>query len=95
VSEAGKSRLEKVQRDDNSSFIASEQQEQQMLMRQQDEHLDELSGVVNRLGAVSLTIGQELEDQGNLLNDLDDDMDGVRARLGAIQVRCAQNSAIP
>ena len=87
ASKAGHSRLEKAQYDDNAGFIASERQEQEMLMREQDEHLDELSQTVNRLGAVSLTIGQELEDQSNLLNDLDDDMDGVRARLAAIQVR--------
>lgn len=56
------------------------------LFRTQDQQLDDLSATVNRLGAVSLSIGQELDSHGNLLEELDEDMDGVRARLGALQV---------
>mmetsp|Transcript_23706 Transcript_23706/g.51770 ORF Transcript_23706/g.51770 Transcript_23706/m.51770 type:complete len:242 (-) Transcript_23706:446-1171(-) len=78
-------RVQFAQEQENQGFIQNSTGEQAMLMRQQDHELDQLSESVNRLGAVSLTISQELDDQGALLDELDEDLEGVRARLGAVQ----------
>mmetsp|Transcript_13424 Transcript_13424/g.25802 ORF Transcript_13424/g.25802 Transcript_13424/m.25802 type:complete len:240 (+) Transcript_13424:145-864(+) len=86
---ATQSKLQRAVESDNQNFIQNEHHEQEMLMRTQDQQLDDLSATVNRLGAVSLSIGQELDSHGNLLEELDEDMDGVRARLGALQKKMA------
>mmetsp|Transcript_39822 Transcript_39822/g.66811 ORF Transcript_39822/g.66811 Transcript_39822/m.66811 type:complete len:241 (-) Transcript_39822:232-954(-) len=84
---ATQNKLHSVQEQENQGFIQSNNCEQELLMRRQDDDLDQLSASVNRLGAVSLTISNELDSQGLLLEDLDEDLEGVRARLGAVQRR--------
>ena len=53
--------------------------------RRQDEDLEDLSEAVKKLGVVAGTIGEELDSQGKLLDDLEEDVDGVGNRLGAAQ----------
>jgi len=77
-------KLQRAHEEDNQNFIGDQSQEQEMLMRRQDEQLDDLSHSVSRIGLVSLNIGQELDEQGNMLEDLEEDLDGVKARLGAM-----------
>ncbi|KAK3276365.1 hypothetical protein CYMTET_15552 [Cymbomonas tetramitiformis] len=76
--------------DENQDAINQSESEQQMLMREQDVQLDEISDHVTRLGQVGLTIGQELEDQATLLEDLEGDLDGTQARLLAVQRKLTQ-----
>ena len=58
--------------------------------RQQDQDLDELSESVARLGQVGRTIGEELDTQGKLLDELEEDVDGTTTRLGAAQKKLVQ-----
>ena len=57
---------------------------------QQDEELDDLGEVVKRLNVVAGTIGEELDSQGKLLEELDQDVDGVQNRLAAAQRKLTQ-----
>ena len=56
-----------------------------MLVRRQDEDLDDISASITRIGQVGLTIGEELASQSKMLEDLDEDVDGVNARLAAAE----------
>ncbi len=66
---------------ENDDFIAGQQESQQMLLRKQDESLDELSGAVTRLGQVGLTIGEELQIQADLLEEMEYEVDDTQSRL--------------
>ena len=68
---------------ENDDFIASQQDNQQLLLRQQDESLDQLSGAVTRLGQVGLTIGEELQTQADLLEEMEYEVDETQSRLKA------------
>jgi len=56
---------------------------QQLLVREQDHDLDDISASISRIGRVGLTIGEELASQSKMLEELDDDVSGVNARLAA------------
>lgn len=58
---------------------------QQLLVRRQDEDLDDISASISRIGQVGLTIGEELASQSKMLEDLEEDVDGVNARLAAAE----------
>ena len=58
---------------------------QQLLVRKQDEDLDDISASISRIGRVGLTIGEELATQSKMLEDLEEDVDGVNARLQAAE----------
>jgi len=58
---------------------------QQLLVRGQDHDLDDISESITRIGQVGLTIGEELASQSRMLEELDDDVSGVNARLAAAQ----------
>ena len=58
---------------------------QQLLVRRQDEDLDDISASISRIGQVGLTIGDELASQSKMLEDLEEDVDGVNARLAAAE----------
>ena len=77
------SKLEGALIKENDDFIASQQESQQMLLRKQDENLDELSGAVTRLGQVGLTIGEELQTQADLLEEMEYEVDDTQSRLKA------------
>jgi hypothetical protein len=53
--------------------------------RQQDAHLEDIEAAVTRLGRVGLTIHEELATQGNMLDELDEDVDTTHSRLRATQ----------
>ena len=53
--------------------------------RQQDEQLEDIEQAVTRLGRVGLTIHEELETQGRMLDELDEDVDTTHSRLKATQ----------
>lgn len=72
-------------REENDSFIASEAETQQVLMNRQDRELDELSHHVVRIGELGRDMGQELDIQGQMLDDLSLEMDGTNTRLALAQ----------
>eukprot|EP00983_Pelagomonas_calceolata_P038096 1136674-Pelagomonas_calceolata.AAC.1 len=57
----------------------------QAFERRQDESLDDIELHVNRIGRMGRAIGEELEGQGGLLDELDQDMDTTQSRLKATQ----------
>lgn len=71
--------------DENSDFIRSEGERQQLLMAQQDQELDVLNQHVVRIGELGREMGQELNSQGQLLDDLGEEMEGTQTRLAAAQ----------
>ena len=56
-------------------------------MRRQDEDLDDISASISRIGQVGLTIGEELASQSKMLEELDEEVDGVQARLKAAELK--------
>jgi len=71
--------------DENDRFIASESDRQQVMMARQDQELDVLGDHVVRIGQLGREMGQELELQGQMLDDLGYEMDGTQTRLAAAQ----------
>lgn len=71
--------------DENNDFIQSEGERQQLLMAQQDQELDVLNQHVVRIGELGREMGQELDSQGQLLDDLGEEMEGTQTRLAAAQ----------
>jgi len=69
----------------HNSAWDDEHQMQTMMMREQDQHLDLMSEHVQRIGEIGLVIGQELGEQGQMLDELSEDVDTVRSRLKAAQ----------
>lgn len=71
--------------EENDGFIRSEGDRQQQVMADQDQELDGLSHHVVRIGELGREMGQELDTQGQLLDDLGYEMDVTQTRLGAAQ----------
>ena len=57
--------------------------------RRQDDELDQLGRHVERIGQVGLQIHEELEVQGAMLTELDEDVEGAQSRLAAAQKKMA------
>ena len=60
---------------------------QQEMMREQDESLDRLSYSVGRQHELSIQIGDELDGQGHLLDDIDGLVDHSHSRLNKAKRR--------
>lgn len=69
----------------NDTFIQDEMQQQEVMMQRQDEDLDDLASAVERIGLMGHEMHQELAEQGEMLDDLEDDFENTRSRIGAIQ----------
>lgn len=61
-------------RDENSELLRGREQQQQLLEAKQDVVLEDMSEALSRLGDVSHTIGKELKEQEELLNEIDDEV---------------------
>mmetsp|Transcript_27647 Transcript_27647/g.66916 ORF Transcript_27647/g.66916 Transcript_27647/m.66916 type:complete len:241 (-) Transcript_27647:66-788(-) len=72
---------------ENEAFLRNTQSQQQQLVRQQDEQLNELSVVAERLGQTASIINVELEDQQRMLSELDRDMDREAEKLNFVMKR--------
>lgn len=70
---------------ENDRFITSEQAHQELIMARQDEDLDVLSHHVVRIGELGREMGQELDAQGQLLDEFGYEMQGTQTRLAAAQ----------
>lgn len=78
-------KLSSAMQQDNERFIGTETERQQMVMRRQDEDLDQLGNHVQRIGHMGLQIHDELQGQNELLEKLDEDVEGTTTRLAAAQ----------
>ena len=67
------------------SFIVSETAQQQRMIDRQDEELDVLGAHVLRIGELGKEMGQELDAQGELLDEFGYEMMGTQTRLAAAQ----------
>jgi len=56
----------------NDAFIDDQAQKQEMIMREQDSQLEEVGATIGVLKHMGTVIGDELEDQNQLLDELDD-----------------------
>lgn len=54
---------------------------QEQLLREQDSHLDSIHHTMTNLHLQAQTMGNELEDQGELLNEMDTNMDSLTGKL--------------
>jgi syntaxin of plants SYP6 len=79
------SKLNAAINQENDRFIQSEGERQQLLLRRQDDDLEDLASHVVRIGDLGREMGQELESQGQLLDELDADMDSTATRMAAAQ----------
>jgi hypothetical protein len=61
-----------------------------VVCRQQDAHLEDIEAAVTRLGRVGLTIHEELASQGQMLDELEEDVDTTHSRLRATQKKVWQ-----
>lgn len=68
-------RLKTAIEQDNSAFVSSQAQAQAQIVRQQDEGLEELSGVVGNLREIGTAIGDELEQQAVIVDELHTETD--------------------
>lgn len=62
--------------------------------RQQDAQLEDIEAAVTRLGRVGLTIHEELESQGQMLDELEEDVDTTHSRLRATQKKVSVWTAV-
>lgn len=67
--------------EDGNEYAAFEQQRQEEIMHEQDEALDDVFKTVGNLRAQADTMGRELEEQADLLDDVDDVADRVGGKL--------------
>ena len=75
---------------ENEEALQGEADNQSLLMRQQDEELEDLSGAVTRLGNIGLSISEELESQGNLIDEMGQETDSALARMRAASRKMEQ-----
>lgn len=71
----------------NESFVNDQMRLQTDVLAEQDEHLDELSNAVQRIGNLGRDMHVELEQQGDLLDDLGGRFDGTVSRMKAVRQR--------
>eukprot|EP00171_Calliarthron_tuberculosum_P004381 IDg4381t1 len=73
----------------HADFKHEESELQMQIVRQQDEQLDELALTVERIGEMGKGINEELEEQGELLDELGQDFDDTRSRMRDVHRRLA------
>ncbi|KAI8913236.1 t-SNARE [Gorgonomyces haynaldii] len=65
----------------NQKYIEREEQHQQMLMQNQDRQMEEVAVTVRNLGEVARVMGDELDDQARLLDEVDEHVERTQNRL--------------
>eukprot|EP01116_Phalansterium_solitarium_P025745 TRINITY_DN9999_c0_g1_i1.p1 TRINITY_DN9999_c0_g1~~TRINITY_DN9999_c0_g1_i1.p1 ORF type:complete len:270 (-),score=34.72 TRINITY_DN9999_c0_g1_i1:242-1051(-) len=79
------SRLEQSVQEDNDQFIEGQRTQQTQILREQDQDLDRLGHTVGNLKEISITIGNELQEQEGLIQAIDEDVDrtdrGIRGAM--------------
>lgn len=74
----------------NDGFVSGQTERQALIIRQQDEHLDDIEQAVGRIGNMGRSIGEELDGQHRLLNDMGEEMDTTYSRMRAAQKRMTE-----
>eukprot|EP00039_Didymoeca_costata_P028303 m.20614 g.20614 ORF g.20614 m.20614 type:complete len:251 (+) comp6897_c0_seq1:305-1057(+) len=74
-------KLEKEAEERNSEFIEDQSQKQQQIIREQDKQLTEVGSSIGVLKTMGTAIGNELEDQNRLLDELDHELETTQDRL--------------
>ncbi|ORZ12176.1 hypothetical protein BCR41DRAFT_308056 [Lobosporangium transversale] len=65
---------------DNEGLLILQQEQ----MRQQDDHIEQFNAILQRQKHIGLAIGQELDNQIQLLDELDRDVDRTTLKLGLV-----------
>ncbi|KAI9220347.1 syntaxin 6, N-terminal-domain-containing protein [Blastocladiella britannica] len=65
----------------NQGFIDDEMGKQQLMMKSQDHQLDAVLGTVTNLKQVAVVMGDEIEDQIGLMNEMESDVDRTQDKL--------------
>lgn len=65
----------------NDAFIQDQGQKQELIMREQDTQLEEVASTMGALKEMGAAIGDELEDQNRLLDEIDLEMDSTSEKL--------------
>jgi regulator of vacuolar morphogenesis len=63
---------------------------QQAQMKQQDNHIEQFSAILQRQRHIGMAIGQELDNQIQLLDELDRDVDRTALRLSLVNKKITQ-----
>jgi hypothetical protein len=71
----------------NNAYAEMETQQQQFIMREQDQQMDGVLSTVRNLKEMAHTIGDEVDDQMGLLDDVDERTDRTSGRLQQAQKR--------
>lgn len=69
----------------NDAFIDDQILQQERIIQEQDEGLDHLASAVERIGLMGHDMHQELAEQGQLLDQLGDDMDNAQHRMANVR----------
>jgi syntaxin 6 len=75
---------------DNQAFVADQTQRQQMIIEQQDEQLSLVADSVGILKNMSQSIGNELDEQTVILNDLGNEMDSTQHKMDTLLRKMAK-----
>jgi t-SNARE complex subunit (syntaxin) len=75
------SKLEDAMRADNQSFLEQAQQQQQEVMNEQDQDLSKIGSSVVKLKEIGNVMGDELDTQSKMLDELDGEVDSTSAKM--------------
>ena len=74
----------------NNASINASKSIQQQIIAQQDDTLNELARVTDRLGQTAVVINTELQDQQRLLHELDQDIDRQQEKMNYVMGKMAK-----
>lgn len=72
---------------DNDAFIRDEQSRQQMIMREQEDSVEQIGAGVKKLQSIALEVGNELDMQKRILDDIDEKTDKVGGKMGFLGIK--------
>ncbi|KAI8518469.1 Syntaxin-6 [Branchiostoma belcheri] len=85
-------KLDSEMENTNQKFISDTRQQQQLIVEAQDDQLDMVSGSVGVLKNMSHQIGNELDEQAVMLDDLGHEIDSTQSRLDGVLKKIAKVS---
>lgn len=75
---------------ENADMIINSQARTSLLMQHQDETLDELDVAVSRVGDMAVAIGEEINQQNKMLDEMTTDLENVEEELGLVMGKLAK-----
>jgi len=82
--------IDETHENDNDAFVQDQTQRQQMIIDQQDEQLSLVADSVGVLKHMSQSIGNELDEQTVILNELGTEMDSTQHKMDTILRKMAK-----